>query len=302
MTGTRRQLLAGAAATALAPVAAGSAAAAPPDVRAERVTVRRGRAIAATPHGGRLVVAHAGRRTIAVLDRRRGATRIVDVGGEPLDVAVSPDGRRAAVVTASWAEPALVLVDLASAAVTGRLDAGPAPGAVAFAGERIVVAGGEQEGTVHLFEGDRVASFPAGRVPRGIATAADDAWVALNAEAAVVRVDLRTGELAERIEVAPQPGRLALSPDGTRLLVTHRDAVTEIASGGTRRHDPGRLPSDVGFTRSGRPLVALGGEGAVAVLGGGRHAVGPEPRGLAVAGERAWTVSGVTGEVREVGR
>jgi DNA-binding beta-propeller fold protein YncE len=232
-------------------------------------------------------------------------TRLVDVGGQPLNVAISPDGRVAAITTASWDEPGLAIVDLAAAKLRERVKVGPAPFGVCFTGSRLLVTGGEQEGTVHLLETKGfkvVANAPVGLVPRGVA----GAWIALSGDDRVVRVDLRTGRVRRTVRTPPLPEHVALSPDGKRLLVSHAasDRVSEIdlRSGKVTAHRAGRQPSGVAWTRRGRPLVALGGSGEIVRLGKGRRRAkaGGAPRGLALAGDRAWTVDGLTGAVTKV--
>ncbi|HYF25037.1 MAG TPA: hypothetical protein VD931_04800 [Baekduia sp.] len=318
MTGstTRRGLLAGVAATAAAPAAARAAGRAVPALKpAREQVVRRGRAIAADPRGRRLVVAHDQRRTIAIVESRGGATRIVDVGGQPVDVAVAPDGRRAAVTTASWDGPGLALVDLDAGRLLQRISVGPAPGAVAYAaaGRRLVVAGGEQEGTLHVLDAARGAVLAVraiGPVPRGLAVHGQLAWVALQAADRLVAVGLPGGRVRRELRTPRLPDRLAVSPDGRALLVSHgggrAEHLSEIAtgSGRVRRHRAGELPSAVAWTSRGARLVTLAGAGEVLVLGAGgkrrRVGAGPAPRDLAVAGARAWTVDGLTGAIAQV--
>ncbi|MCW3017459.1 MAG: cell surface protein, partial [Solirubrobacterales bacterium] len=286
-------------------------------MQAKRATVRRGRAIAATRGGGRLVVAHDRLHTIAILTPKRSRTKLVDVGGQPLEVAVSPDGRLAAVTTAFWDQPGLAIVDLHTGVVRARIDVGPAPFGVAFTprGERLIVSGGEQEGTLHVLGTRRftvTAQAPIGLVPRGLAPAPDGktAWVVLTGLDRLARVNLLTGRVTRTLDTPRLPDRVAVSPDGRRLLVSHggRDAELvseiEVASGRVRHHRAGRLPSAVAWTARGRRLVLLAGAGEIVILGrAGKRArrhVGGDPRGLAVAGERAWTVDSLTGTVRGV--
>lgn len=316
---TRRSLLGGAAAGLALPAltrataiaeAADLPASAP---HAKRTIVRRGRAIAVSRRGDRLVVAHDQRRTIGIVTRgARG--RIVDVGGQPLDIAIAPSGRLAAVTTAAWDEPGLALVDLRTGSVR-RLSVGPAPCRTAFTpdGRLLLVSGGEQEGTVHVVDVHRravLAVTQVGLAPRSIVTgtrAGDRAWVALNGEARVVGIDPRSGRVRRTLHVPGQPDRLALAPDGRRLLVTHggrrADGVSELhtGTGVLVRRAAGPLPSGVGWTRDGRRLVALGGGAGVVLLRPGRTPrrlpVSGAPRGLAIAGNRAWTVDGLTGDI-----
>jgi DNA-binding beta-propeller fold protein YncE len=316
MSATRRAFLGGALATAAAPVLArsqGAVAAGAPEAKPR--TLLRGRALAVSPKRDRIVVAHDRRRTIAIVSH--GSAQVVDVGGQPVEVAVAPDGRLAAVTTGFWEKPGLAIVDLASGTVRARIDVGPAPFDVAFAsaGRTLVVSGGEQEGGVYVVDVARlavVAQAPVGIVPRGLAVTPDgrSAWLACNGEDRVVRVDARTGRIERSRRTPALPDRLAVSPDARRLLVSHggRDAseVSEIviSSGRLIRHAAGRLPSGVAWSRGGARLVALGGSGQVLAIGrAGRrtmHRVGGAPRGLAVAGDRAWTVDALTGAVAKV--
>jgi DNA-binding beta-propeller fold protein YncE len=280
---------------------------------AQQKTIRRGRAIAVSADGRRIVVAHDQRRTIAI--RSHGRSRRLDVGGQPLAVAVSPGGGLAAITTASWDEPGLAIVNLRTATLRTRVQVGPAPRDVAFTadGNRLLVSGGEQEGTVHVLETrgfSVVARASVGTVPHGVAPDArrHGAWIALTGLDRILLVDLRTGRVRRKLHTPALPDDVALSPDGRRLLVSHAGVDAEhvseidIASGHVTRHRAGRLPSAVAWTRTGRRLAVLGGAGAVVVLGGRpkRHRVGGAPRGLAVAGRRAWTVDALTGAVRMV--
>ncbi len=313
---TRREALGTAAAGATLLALPARAGAAPSTiVAAKQVTVRRGIAITASRDGRTLAVAHERRRTVAIVGRGGRPDRVVDVGGQPAELALSPDGRLLAVSTGGWDEPGLVLVDPVAATKLRRLAVGPAPGAVAFTrdGKRLVVAGGEQEGTLHVLDGRGTAvagRYRVGLVPRGLALTRDGrtAWVALNAEEAVVRIDLRTGKHLLRLNTPPLPDRIALSPDGRRLLITHArpdaDRVTELdlRRGTTKRLAAGALPAAVGYTPRGRRLATLGGTGEVVVLGRRprRRTVGGAPRGLAIAGERAFVVDHLTGRVHRV--
>lgn len=319
MRATRRGFLAGAAAgtagAAGLPALARAADLPASTPKAARTVVRRGRAIAASPKGDRLVIAHAARSTVEVRGPR-GASRLVDVGGQPVDVAVAPRGTVAAVLTAAWDDPGLALVDLRTGAVRRRR-VGQAPDSVVFSrdGRRIIVTGGEQEGRVTILDAlslKLLVDRPVGIAPRGVAAGPGPvAWIALNGDARVVRVDTGTGRVTKTLHTDPLPDRLALSRPGTRLLVTHGgfgvDHVSEItvADGRVRRRRAGRLPAAVTWTARGKRLVALGGDGAVVVLpksGTPRRlrTKGGAPRGLAVAGSRAWTVDALSGVVSKV--
>jgi DNA-binding beta-propeller fold protein YncE len=318
MSITRRGFIAGAlASTSLPGLARAELAGPPAPWPAQKKVVFRGRAIAVAPGNRRLVVAHANRHTIGIHAHAGEEPRLVDVGGQPLEIAVSPDGRLAAVTTGFWDGPGLSIVDLADAAVRGRAELGPAPGHLAFTpdGARLIVAGGEQEGTLYVLETKDfavIATSAIGQVPRGVAAARNGrrAWIALNGESRVVNVDLTTGAVRTAASTPELPDRVAVSPDGRRLLVTHggrgSSYVSEIhmASRKLRSRYVGRLPSGVAWTGRGQRLVALGGAGEILLIGrrGGvsHHRVGGAPRGLAVLGKRAWSVDALSGAIQKV--
>ena len=315
---TRRAFIGATIASATVPaLAEASTSTPPPGFRAKQQVVLRGRAVAVSPHGGRLVVAHDRVRSIGIVTPSRGRSTNVDLGGQPVEVAVSPNGHLAAVTTGFWDGPGLVIVDLHTGKVRQHVDVGPAPFDVRFtnSGKRLIVSGGEQEGTVHVLETEHfsvVAKRAIGLVPRGIAPLASGtgAWIALNGDDSIVLVDLATGKVKRTLSTPRLPDRVAVSPDSRRLLVSHggpqANDVSEIETTSRRvhSHNVGRLPSAVAWTRNGHRLVALGGASEVIRLGVGHRGVtrrvGPAPRGLAVAGGRVWTVSALTGAVSGV--
>jgi DNA-binding beta-propeller fold protein YncE len=315
----RREFLAGAAVSGAAlvlPASAGAeeATAIVPEARPD--VTHRGRALAMTPNARLALVAYTGRRLVSIVRRPDHARADIPLKGEPLEVAISPDGRWGAVTVAWWENPAVPLIDLKTWTLGKQLDAGPVPFDVAFASrDRLLVSGGEQKGTLSIFghpDFAKVGEVALGRVPRGIGIAPKGkvAWVALNAEDAVVRVDLEHQRVTKRIDAGPQPDRVAVSPDGRHLLVSHgghqSHSVTQIDTGtGKRREiEVGALPSAVAWTPNGKRLVALGGSNHVVVIANrGRHGtrqVAPGPRGLALARNRAFTVSTINGGISKV--
>jgi DNA-binding beta-propeller fold protein YncE len=318
VTTSRRELLAGAAggvaARALLPARA-AAAAIPTDERPD--VIHRGRTLALAGDGAHLVVAHHERRTLTVTERRTGRAKTLALSGQPLELAVSPHSILVAITTAFWDGPGLELLHVRGATHRARLKAGDAPFAPAFTRDRrlLLVTGGEQDGTLRILEGPdfaRTRVIALGRVPRGLAIARDDraAWVALHAEDAVVRVALASGKVTRRIATPPLPDRLALSPDGRRLLVSHggrtASTLTEIDThtGHARTLAAGDHVSAVAWGARGLRLAALGKRGAIlAVDARGRRrtlSTVTAPRGLAVAGHHAFTVSAITGHVGRV--
>lgn len=316
----RREFVAGAAAAAgvlalpeRAPAA--TRAVIPTDLRAD--VIHRGRAIAVTRRASHLVVAHAARRALVITDRRTHKARTVELPGQPLELAIAPSDRVIAVTTAFWDKPGLSLVTLKTASKPTRLDAGAAPFAPAFThdGKHLLITGGEQAGTLRIHGGTGFASartVELGRVPRGIVVTPDDraAWVALQGEDVVVRVDLRSAKVTKRVATAPLPDRLAISKDGRHLLVSHAghdvDALTEVETktGKRRTLHAGARVADVAYGASGRRLAALPDASAILAIDARgkrrRTATVRSPRGLVVAGSHAFTVSAVDGQAGRV--
>jgi dipeptidyl aminopeptidase/acylaminoacyl peptidase len=316
MAASRRAFLGGALAGAASPLLGGTVAQAAKSriPVAQPKTVRHGRALAVSPDGRTFVVAHDRRRTIGIV-RRRGS-RVLDVGGQPVDVAISPDGRLAAVTTGAWDEPGLTLVDLRAGRVSRRVDAGTSPFGLAFAdrGRRLIVVGGEGDGLLRIFDSPSLALLAkeaVGISPIAVVADKDDhVWVSVSGQDRVTRVSLDSGRADKSFSVPSTPDRLALSADGRRLLVTHGSLSAEKVSevdlkkGTLRVHRAGRLPSAVAWARGDTRLVALAGAGEVVEIGKGgrrkRHAVGGSPRDLAVARGKAWTVDHLTGDIKRV--
>ena len=310
---TRRRFLGGAAAAIAAPALTGAESASAAElVPAKQRTVRRGRAIAVAARSRTIVIAHAGLPTIAV--RRGGKMRLVDVGGQPVEVATSPGGRLAAVTTGFWDRPGVAVVPLRGGGKVVRIAVGDAPRGVAFTadGRHLVVSGDTEVFVIDVARRRVVAQRPLGLNGGSVAPVprTDHAWIALNGEGAIALVDGRNGKTVRRLAVPPLPDRVAVSGDRKHLLVTHggreveRVSEVEVASGKVRRRKVGRLPSGVGWSRGGRMVVALGGDGKIAVISPGgrvvRHRVGGAPRGIAIASGKAWTVDALTGKPAKV--
>jgi DNA-binding beta-propeller fold protein YncE len=149
-----------------------------------------------------------------------------------------------------------------------------------------------------------IAQRAIGIVPRGIAGYRGDGWIAITGEDKVIRVDGHSARIERTLHTSALPDRVAVAPDGRRLLVSHAHtdhvSLIDLKTRKATRKRAGRLPSAVAFTKDGRAVVALGGAGAIQVLGGKRHAVGAAPRGLAIVGRRAFTVDDLSGAVAKV--
>lgn len=136
----------------------------------------------------------------------RALGRIIEVNDRPLGIAMSPDGRTAAVVTGSnFATRALHLVDVQSAQLTQSLPIADSFTGVVFTpdGNTLYVGGGSSN-AVHIFTRTGAAPFaPAesialpGAAPSGLALSPDGQFllVACNLRHAVARITLATKKI-----------------------------------------------------------------------------------------------------------
>jgi DNA-binding beta-propeller fold protein YncE len=269
------------------------------------------RTVWTTDNAGTTITAHRGRK----LARRKS----IDVGGAPLDIAITPDGHFALVTTAFYDRPGLAVVRLHTGHVA-RVDVGPEPGSVAFERHARVawVAGGGSAGTltgVDLKTGHAHAPIAIGNHPRGLALLPDGkhALVALNGQSSVALVTLATGHV-RHIATRAFPQGVAVSPDGKHAIVTHSGfgdhAITPIDLVRHRAHRPvnvGKEPIGGAYTRSGRnALVAVTGGHAVVVVNGRtghrRRTIRrlDTPRAVAVAGRHAIVADGRTGQLKKI--
>ena len=278
-------------------------------------------AIAVSPSGRTIWTADAAATTITAhraRDLKRG--RSIDVGGAPIDIAVSPDGTQALVVSAFYDRPGLALVDLRSGEIT-RFDVGPEPRTVVWGrgGRSAYVAGGGANGTLTKLEpasGRIYSPIAVGAHPRGLALMPGGrrALVALNGDAAIAVVDLRRRVVARRIATRPFPYRVAVARDAKRARVTHNGfdsrAVSQLdlehwrASGSVTT---GRDPAGVAIDRSGTvAVVANTGAGTISVLDARslrrrrRVRTNGTPQCVAIAGRRAYVADGQSGALTAI--
>lgn len=324
--GTRRALIGGAAAFGLAtavarPLAASAADAANGDVPCmpDPAGIETG-AMALTPNGRTIWTTDAHSSTITA-HRVRGLKRgrSIDVGGAPVDIAISPRGDLAFVTTAFFDHPGLAVVDLRTGEVD-RLDVGPDPHGVALSpsGRSAYVSGGGAKGTLTRVDPAtrRVdAPMPVGAHPRGLAVlpGGKKVLVAVNGAAQVAVVAVEHGRVTRRIATAPFPDRLATSPHGSRALVTHngfgaRTATLIELTGkkGRRQLRVGADPTGAHFSPSGRTALVTTASGIVAVLDGRtgrrRRSVrsAGRPSAVVVVGSRGIVADGRTGSLAAI--
>ena len=162
-------------------------------------------------------------------------------------VAVSPDGSIVAAINPD--SDSVTLVDAVTLAVKAEVPVGDDPRTLCFTpdSKKIVVSnwGSASISVISLDRAAEVAQYSVGLLPYGIVTDGASAFIAEFATGNVSVVNLKTGRRANRIPVDSFPAGLAMTADGTQLLVTHlfngnvtgidirTSAVTGVASMGT---------------------------------------------------------------------
>ena len=181
--------------------------------------------LAFTPDGKHLVVTLLGETVdapgaITVIDCTTGeAAAAIPVDGQPERVALSPDGRRAYVV--SMHGQSLWVFDLDGREIVTRIPMGDLPFNVIVSpdGERVYV-GNLRSDYIAVIDARSEAVVDKIEVPcpNGMAFGpdADSIYVTSVFDDAVHVIDLGAGKVARRADVGEKPGHLALTKDGTR--------------------------------------------------------------------------------------
>jgi len=306
--------IAAGATTQFVPFAAAAAASAPAKQCAGRPPGVRRSALAVAPDGRSLWTADTGATTIT----RFGARNLlpqdsIDIGDAPKDLALAANGRIALVTTGFYKGPGLAVVDLRARRVLKRVDLGAQTGAVAVAADAAYVVAGEELLRIDPHSGRVEARTVVGRDPRGLALTADGdhALVALNADAAVAMVELRTHRVVRRIATAPNPYLVAAAPQGRLAAVTHNSygatSVSVLHAGGgarvLRTLSAGADPAGAAFAGNRTIAIADRGEGVVRAIdvesGRGRTlvATGAYPRAIATHGRSVFAADEQTGQL-----
>lgn len=172
-----------------------------------------------------LLIGNKGENTVSIVDLATGAERArLETGSAPHEIAVSPDGRRAAVV--AYGGATIDIIDIAAARLLRRIDIAPnaAPhGIVWLRNGRLAIAA--EKGRALVLADPRRGTFRA--VPTGqagshmVAVSPDQrrAYVA-NVQAGTVGVfDLVRLRKIEDIAVGGMPEGIAVTRDGRQLWV-----------------------------------------------------------------------------------
>ncbi len=226
-----------------------------------------------------IYVANSGNGTVSVIDYSTNAVLgSLPVGGEPVDVAITPDGRYAWVVDGAGGSVSVIDTKTKSV-VQGPIAVGKAPRGIAITpngGRAYVTNSGDD--TVTVLDtgtfGPVGKPIPVGKEPDGVAISPDggSAFVAQRGGGIAV-IDTNSGEVVETIDDSFGPSRIAITPNGSRGFVTNHLADTVTA-----------------FSPAGRSVI------------GSAIDVGNEPTGIATTpnGSFAYAASAVDGTLTQI--
>ena len=190
-------------------------------------------ALAAPAGAQTLIVGNKGEDSVSFIDLKTGAVRAkVPTASMPHEVAVSPDGRRAAVV--AYGSNTIDIFDVATARRLERIDLGVnrRPHGLVWLSDGRLIATAEGSSTLAVVLSNargakgRVYAIPTGQkgshmlaVHRG-----DTAYVANMGSGTVGVIDLDGQAPTRNIPAGTEPEGVAISPDGKRLWVADRQS------------------------------------------------------------------------------
>ncbi|HEX7058313.1 MAG TPA: PKD domain-containing protein [Solirubrobacterales bacterium] len=258
-------------------------------------------------------VANSGDGTVSVFDTASNApTGLIGVGGKPIDIAITPDGRFAYVVdnTGNSVSP----IDTAANAVAaGPIAVGAGPRGVAIApnGQSVYVTNFDDDTVSVIATGSNgvVATIPVGDKPDGVAVSPDSTRVFVAQRGGDVSiVDTTTNAVIGSVPDAAAPSRIAIGPRGGRAFVTDSGANSVTAFNPTNGAVVG-APIPVGTNPTGIAIESGGtfayaaspADGTLTALDTSLDAPVGTLSGFPGATGLAFTPSGATGYVSDGG-
>lgn len=183
---------------------------------------------AATGSQGTLIVGNKGEDTVSFIDLASGAECArVETGSQPHEIALSPDGARAAVV--AYGGTTIDLFDVATHERIRRIDIAPnaRPHGIVWTSDGRLIATAEGSETLAIVDPEtgEVDAIPTDQDTSHMVAVTDDltrAYVTNMGSGTVSVIDLETGAKLRDLEAGETPEGLALSPDGSRLWVADR--------------------------------------------------------------------------------
>ena len=233
--------------------------------------------VATAPLTGSFVVVANQRSGVATLiDIASGRAIDVDLGGNPHEVAVSPDSRFAALTIPSelvGSSRRILVLDLATAKVLRAIDLGDyrGPHGIAFVSDSVALVG-TLAGTSAIYVDVRngrvlraIDGLPAN--PYVIAlTATGRAYVSSPRSGKVTEIDVAAGTRMRTIDIPDDPAGIAVSADGKELYAAvWRDkvgggiAIFDLTTGAVTAKLPATQPRRMTVTADGKLLVVTDG-------------------------------------------
>jgi YVTN family beta-propeller protein len=192
----------------------------------------------ATPDGKSVYVANSGANNVFAINTATGGATIINVGSKPTGVAVTPDGKT--VYVANFMDNTVSVISNNAVIQTIKVDNDPYGVAVSPDGSTVYVTN-HYDGTVSVIAtatNTVVNTITVGTVnstfPEGVAVSPDSktVYVANNGSGTVSVINPATNAVAS-ISVGgsgAQPGGLAVTPDGTTVIVPTAIGVVAIST------------------------------------------------------------------------
>ena len=200
----------------------------------------------APPAAGVLLVGNKGEDSVSFIDLATGAELARPATGRmPHEIALSPDGRQAAVV--AYGGASIDVFDIAARRRLRTIDLAPnaGPHGLVWLSDGRLVATTERSRSLTVIDtrkGDRLRAIPTGQEGSHMVAVSRDRRLAYTANigAGTVSVlDLKAGRKLRDIPVGGAPEAIALSPDGRILWVGDLERARVRAFSTSRRiHDP----------------------------------------------------------------
>jgi len=179
--------------------------------------------------GDVLITGNKGENTISLIDLATGREYArLDTGDQPHEIAISPDGQRAAVV--AYGGATIDIFDIASASRVDRVDLSPnrRPHGLVWLADNRLIATTEGSDSLTIVNMDdrsisQIATGQRGSHMVAVSPELGRAYVANMGSGTVSVIDLTASTKLHDIPAGDTPEGLALSADGSTLWVADRD-------------------------------------------------------------------------------
>lgn len=213
-----------------------------------------------------LIVGNKAEDTVSLIDLESGRERArLPTGANPHEIAVSPDGRRAAVV--AYGGTTIDILDVANARRSARIDLAPnrRPHGIAWLDDGRILATTEGSQTLTIVDpsSGRLTAIPTGQEGShmvAVGPEARRAYVSNLGARTVSVIDLEKRAKVADLKAGEEPEGIALTPDGRELWVANR-ASDDITVFDTRTLEPvatiavGDMPIRLAISPDGRTAV-----------------------------------------------